>query len=186
MKKWTKIYTKNEVRNINEKVAKIIYKKVAWNKNETVVKNISKNVVKNINKRWSHRPTAPFAPGQGLPYSRDDLFLCFFSEMFRSCSRSVNVSRSGLSPRTVSPSVGARPPVETANASNELRRRRRCWIGACQTRWWWVWDEFSTRRAGVLSFSSGRERIKRGGCQVGPPLGVRWGHELTKLNGRAE
>ena len=76
---------KNEVKNITEKVAKNIYKKVARNKNETVVKNISKNVVKNINKRWSHRPTAPFAPGQGLPYSRDDLFLCFFSEMFRSC-----------------------------------------------------------------------------------------------------
>ena len=121
---------KNEDKNINGKVAKNIYKPVASNKNESVVKNISKNVVKNINentnKRWSHRPTAPFAPGQGLPYSRDDLFLCFFSEMFRSCSRSVNVSRSGLSPRTVSPSVGARPPFETAGASNELRRRRRC------------------------------------------------------------
>ena len=38
MKKWTKIYTKNEVRNINEKVAKNIYKKVARNKDENVVK----------------------------------------------------------------------------------------------------------------------------------------------------
>ena len=118
MEKWPKIYT-NRWLVIKKKMWSKIYLKM-WSK------NISKNVVKNINKRWSHRPTAPFAPGQGLPYSRDDLFLCFFSEMFRSCSRSVNVSRSGLSPRTVSPSVGARPPVETANASNELRRRRRC------------------------------------------------------------
>ena len=40
MKKWTKIYTKNEVKNINEKVAKNIYKPVASNKKENVVKYI--------------------------------------------------------------------------------------------------------------------------------------------------
>ena len=120
VKMWSKTYINKRWLEIKMKLWSKIYLKM-WSK--IYLKMWSKTY---INKRWSHRPTAPFAPGQGLPYSRDDLFLCFFSEMFRSCSRSVNVSRSGLSPRTVSPSVGARPPVETANASNELRRRRRC------------------------------------------------------------